>query len=131
MVSRGESFQQNNPNKPVPHLVIFLQTFHVVHVKLISIPVFLAVSGNPGTKILIVVDVLSSHEPEIYRSTSIDGYCIEVEFLTDRNFYVDLREFHLALKLKIVRRCGYETYKSKEFKKEHKEEAKADEPMEE
>jgi len=33
----------------------------------------------------------------------------------------------LALKLKFVKGRGYETYNSKEVKKEHKEEAKADE----
>ena len=34
---------------------------------------------------------------------------------------------YLALKLKLVRGRGYETYNSKEIKKEHKEEVKADE----
>ena len=33
----------------------------------------------------------------------------------------------MALKLKLVRGRGYETYKTKEVKKEHKEEAKAEE----
>ena len=33
----------------------------------------------------------------------------------------------MAFKLKIVRGCGYETYNTKEVKKEHKEEAKAGE----
>ena len=42
------------------------------------------------------------------------------------NYYVDLRQRYLALKLKLVRSRGYETYKSKE-KKEDKEEAKAEE----
>ena len=51
----------------------------------------------------------------------------EFEFQTDRNFYVDLRQMYLALKLKIVRGCEYETCNSKEVKKEHKEEAKAEE----
>ena len=38
-----------------------------------------------------------------------------------------MRQTYLALKLKIVRGRGYETYKTKEVKKEQKEEAKAEE----
>ena len=88
---------------------------------------FVAVSGNLGGKVLIVDDVLSSHEQKIYPTTSLDENCIEFEFQTDRNFYVDLRQTYLALKLKLVRGRGYETYNSKEVEKEHKEETKADE----
>ena len=82
---------------------------------------FVAVSGNLGGKIPIVDDVLSSHEQEIYPSTSLDENCIKFEFLTDRNYYVDLRQSFLALKLKFVKARGYDTYESKEKKKEHKE----------
>ena len=82
---------------------------------------FVAVSGNLGGKVPVVDDVLSSHEQEIYPTTSLDENCIEFEFQTDRNYYVDLRQTYLALKLKLVRGRGYETYNSKEVKKEHKE----------
>ena len=88
---------------------------------------FVAVYGNLGGKVPVVGDVLSSHEQEIYPTTSLDENCIEFEFQTDRNYYVDLRQTYLALKLKLVRGRGYETYDSKEVKKEHKEEAKAEE----
>ena len=88
---------------------------------------FVTVSGNLGGKVPVVDDVLSSHEQEIYPTTSLDGNCIEFEFQTDRNYYVDLRQTYLALKLKLVRGRGYETYNTKEVKKEHKEEAKAEE----
>ena len=88
---------------------------------------FVAVSGNLGGKVLVVDDVLSSHEQETYSTTSLDENCIEFEFQTDRNYYIDLRQTYLALKLKLVKGCGYETYKTKELKKEHKEEAKAEE----
>ena len=88
---------------------------------------FLAVSGNLGGKVPVVDDVLSSHEQEIYPTTSIVENCTEFEFQTDRNFYVDLRQTYLALKLKLVRGCGYEIYNTKEVKKEHKEEAKTEE----
>ena len=88
---------------------------------------FVAVSGNPGGKVPVVDDVLSSQEQEIYPTISLDENCIEFEFQTDRNYYVDLRHTNLALKLKFVRGRGYETYNSKEVKKEHKEAAKAEE----
>ena len=82
---------------------------------------FVAVSGNLGVKDPIVDDVLSSHEQEIYPTTSLEENCIEFEFQTDRNFYVDLRQSFLALKLKFVKGRGYDTYESKKKKKEHKD----------
>ena len=84
---------------------------------------FVAVSGNLGVKVPIVDDVLSSHEQEIYPTTSLGENCIEFEFQTDRNFYVDLRQSFLALKLKFVKGRGYDTYDSSEKKKEHKDES--------
>ena len=91
---------------------------------------FVAVFGNLGGKVPVVDDVLSSHEQEIYPTTSPDENCTEFEFQTDRNYYVDLRQTYLALKLKLVRGPGYETYNTKEVKKEHKEEAEAEEEEE-
>ena len=64
---------------------------------------------------------------EVYPTTSLGENCIEFEFQTDRNYYVDLRQKNLALKLKLVRGRGYELYNTKEVKKEHKEEANAKE----
>ena len=83
----------------------------------------MAVSGNLGGKVPIVDDVLSSLEQEIDRTTSLDENCIDFEFQTDRNYYVDLRQSFLALKLKFVKGRGYDTYESKERKKEHKDES--------
>ena len=71
---------------------------------------FVALSGNLGGKVPIVDDVLSSHEQEIYQTTSLDENCIEFEFQTDRNYYVDLRQSFLALKLNFVKGRGYELY---------------------
>ena len=88
---------------------------------------FVAVSGNLGGKVPVVDDVLSSHEQEIYPTTSLDENCIELDFQTDQNYYVDLRQAYLDLKLKLVKGHGYETYNNKEVKKEHKEEAKVEE----
>ena len=83
----------------------------------------MAVSGSLGGKVPIVDDVLSSQEQEFYPNTSLDENCIEFEFQTDRNCYVDLRQSFLALKLKFVKGSGYDTYESKEKKKEHKDES--------
>ena len=84
---------------------------------------FVAVSGNLGGKVPIVVDVLSSHEQEIYPTTSLDENCIDFEFQTDRKYYVDLRQSFLALTLKLFKARGYDTYESKEKKKEHRDES--------
>ena len=84
---------------------------------------FVAVSGNLGWKVPIVDDVLSSHEQEIYPTTSLDENCIDFEFQTDRIHCVYLRQYFLALKLKFVKGRGYERYDSKEKKKEHKDES--------
>ena len=84
---------------------------------------FVAMSGNLGRKVPIVDDVLSSHEQEIYPTTSLDENCIEFEFQTDRNYYVDLRQSSLELKLKFVEGRGYDTFESKEKKKEHTSES--------
>ena len=63
---------------------------------------FVAVSGNLGGKVPVVDHNLSSHEQEIYLTTSLDENCIEFEFQTDRNYDVDLTQTYLALKLKLV-----------------------------
>ena len=83
----------------------------------------MAVPGNFGGKIPIADDDLSSHEREIYPTTSLDENCIEFEFQTDRNYCFDLRQAFLALKLKLVKRRGYDTYESEEKKKEHNDES--------
>ena len=68
-----------------------------------------------------VDDVLSSHEQEIYPTTSLDENSIQFEFQTDRNVYVDLRQTYLAPKIKLVKGRGFDTYKTTEKKNEHKE----------
>ena len=83
---------------------------------------FVAVSGNPGVNVPVVDDVLSSHEQEIYPTTSLDENSIAFEFQTDRNVYVDLRQTCLALKIKPTKGRGFDTYKTTEKKKDHKEE---------
>ena len=68
-----------------------------------------AVSGNPGVKVTVVDDVLSSHEQEIYPTTSLDENSIELEIQTDRNVYVVLRQTYLALKIKLVKGRDFDT----------------------
>ena len=72
-------------------------------------------------KVPVVDDVVSSHGQEFYPTTSLDENSIEFEFQTDRNVYVDLRQTYLALKIKLVKGRGFDTYKTTEKKKEHKE----------
>ena len=83
---------------------------------------YVAVSGNLVGKVPVVDDVSSSHEQQIYCTTSLDENSIEFEFQTDRNYYVDLRQSFLAPKVKLDKGRDYDTHKSKEAKKEHKNE---------
>ena len=62
-------------------------------------------------KIPVVDVVLAFHEQENYPTTSVDENSIESEFQTDRNVYVDLRQTYIALKIKLVKGQGFETYK--------------------
>ena len=84
---------------------------------------FVAVSGNLGGKIPIVDDVLSSQEEEIYHTISLDENCKKIEFQTDQNYYVDLSQSFLALKIKFFKRRVYDMYESKDEKTEHKDES--------
>ena len=81
---------------------------------------FVAVSDSVGGKIPVVDDVLSSHEQQVYPTTSLDENSIEFEFQTNRNNYTDLRQTYLSLVLKLVKHRGFDSYK-KEAKKEHNE----------
>ena len=65
---------------------------------------FVAVSGSLGGKVPIVDDILSSHEQEIFSTTSLDENCIEFEFQTDRNYYVDLRQSFFGIEAQICQR---------------------------
>ena len=83
---------------------------------------FVAVSRNRRGKVPNVDNVLSlNHENGIYPTTSVGKNCIEFEFQTDRNYYIDLRKSFLAMKLKFVKVRGYDTYESEEKKMEHKD----------
>ena len=74
-----------------------------------SYQAYLAVSGNLGGKVAVVDDVLSSHEQQIYPTTSLDGNSIEFEFQTDPNYYVDSRQSYLPFKVKLFKERGYDT----------------------
>ena len=83
------------------------------------------VSGNLGGIDLVVYKVFSSHEQENYPTNSLDENCMEFIMQTDCNRYVALKQTYVPLKLKFVKGRGNETYKTKEDKMEHREEAKA------
>ena len=105
----------------------FLQTFVINHVEQFSVPTCCGSFWKSYREVPVVDDVVSSHEQELYPTTSLDENCIEFNFQTDRSFYVDLRRTYLVVKLKLVRGCGYETYNSKEIREGHKKKAKVDE----
>ena len=73
---------------------------------------FVAVSGNPGVKVPVLDNVLSSNEQEIYPTTSLDENGNEFEFQTDGNVYVGLRQTYLAVKIKLVKGRGFDTKKT-------------------
>ena len=82
---------------------------------------FIAAASSNGGKVPIVDDVLSSHEQEIFPTTSLDESSIEFEFQTDRNLYVDLRQTFINLKIKLVKGRGFDSYQNNELKREHTE----------
>ena len=86
--------------------------------------------GKLGRKIPVVDDVLASHEQDLCLTTSLNGNCVEFEFQTDLNYYVDLKWTYLALKLNFFNGCGYGTYNTKKVKIEHKKVARVDEETE-
>ena len=88
---------------------------------------FVAVFGKLAGKVPVVDYVSSSHEQEFSPTTSLDENCIEFEFQTDPNYYVDLRQTYLPLKLKFVKGRCYENYNNSNNNREHKKEAKANE----
>ena len=85
---------------------------------------FVAIFGDLGDKVRVVDNDLSSHEQETYPTTSLDENCIEFEFWNDRDYYVDIKRTYLALKLKFVRDCSYESYNTKEVQKSTKKRQK-------
>ena len=120
------SFQQNLQNKSVSREGTFLQTFLIIHVGQFSVPTFCGSFWKPWRESPSSWQCVVIPRTRKLSSISFDENCIEFEFQTDRNYYVDLRPTYLALKLKFVKSHGYETHNTKENKKEHKEKAKAD-----
>ena len=71
-------------------------------------PSFSGIFWKSWRENLVVEDVLLSHEQELSPTTSLNENCIEFEFQTKRNYYVDLRQTYLAFKLNFVKGRGYE-----------------------
>ena len=72
------------------------------------VPTFYGSFWKSWGKVSVVDDILSSHEQEIYPTTSLVENCIDFEFQLDRNHYVNLRQTYLVLQLKLVKGSGYE-----------------------
>ena len=105
----------------------FYQRFSLIMSSNFRYRLFVAVLKNLAGKVPVVDDVLSCHEQEFSPTTSLDEICIEFECQTDLNYYVDLRQRYLPLKLKFVKGRGYENYNNSNNNKEHKKEAKTNE----
>ena len=106
---RIESFQQNLQKNQSVAKRHFYKHFSIIMSSNFRYQPFVAVSGNLGGKVPVIDYVLPSLEQEIYPTISLDENYIEVEFQMDRNYYVDLRQTYLALKLQLVKGHGYET----------------------
>ena len=50
-------------------------------------------------KIQVLEPIESSHFQEVYPITSLDESSIEFEFDTDKSIYLDMRDFHLQIKV--------------------------------
>ena len=74
--------------------------------------IFVAVFGIAGGKVPVVDNVSSSHQQESWPTTSHDENSTEFECQIDRNVCVDLRQTYLALKNKLVKGRGFDTYKT-------------------
>ena len=72
-------------------------------------------------KVPVADDVLSSHAQENDPTTSTDENSIEFEIQTDHNVYVDLLQTYLAPKFTLVKGRGFDTYKTREKKRQRKE----------
>ena len=110
-------------NETVSRAETFLQTFPINQIDQVSIPNFVAISGNLGGQVPLVDDVLTSQEQDICLTTSHDENCIEFDFQTDPISYVYLSYTYLALKPELVK-GGFERNNTEEVRKEHKEESK-------
>ena len=124
---QAESFQESLQNRPVGREETILQTFLKIIPSNFRYQPFVAVYGCNRRKVAVFDDLMSSREHQNYPTTSLNENCIEFQFQSDRNHYVDLRPTYLVLELKFVKGRDYETYKSKEVKNGRKEEAQADE----
>ena len=71
--------------------------------------------------------IMSSYTQEVFPSTSLDGSSIEFEFETDRNFYLDMRDNHLRLKLQIFKGRLFDAFKKEIGEHKAKSEEDSDE----
>ena len=84
----------------------------------------MAVSENLGAKIPIVDFFLSFHEHKTNPLPHAMETPWSLNLQTDRKYYVDLRQTYLALKMNLVKGLAYETYNTKEVKRNTKKKQK-------
>ena len=70
---------------------------------------FVGVSGSISGKFPVVDDALSSHEQQIYPTTSLDDNSFEFETQTNRNKFTDLRQTYLSSVLNLVKHRGFDS----------------------
>ena len=70
---------------------------------------------------------MSSYPKKVFPSTSLDESSIEFEFETDRNFYLDMRDIHLSLKLQLFKGRLFDAFKKGKAENKAKLEEGSDE----
>ena len=64
-------------------------------------------------KVPVLETIMSSHTQEVLPSISLDERSFELEFETDRNLYVDMRDTYLSLKLQLFKGRLFDAFKKK------------------
>ena len=129
---KAESFQQNLQNKPVVRKKIFAQTYFIIHVEQYSVTTFCGSLGKCWSEIpsrwrcLVVPRT-------VYLSQYLIWWKLHKVWNSNRSELLQWFEtdaLYLALNLKLFNGRGNENYDAKDFKKEHKGKAKADQETE-
>ena len=86
--------------------------------------VFTSSSLDIFDKVPVLETIISSYVQKVFPSTSLDESSFEFEFETDNNFYLDMRDTHLSLKLQLFKGRLFEAFKKE--KAEHKAKTEED-----
>ena len=75
----------------------------------------------------VLETIMSSYTQEVFPSTSLDESSFEIEFETDRNLYLDMRDTHLSLKLQLFKGRLFDAFKNEKAEHIAKSEEDSDE----